>query len=111
MDNIIYHYHELNRLFTEHKISKQYLCITRGVPDDREGVIDIPIEIGRINGIERMVLRPEALQEYRIKRSTNAKRAVTQYRVISESKNAALLEVSIFSSVFYSRLMNLFFID
>jgi 23S rRNA-/tRNA-specific pseudouridylate synthase len=103
--------HELNRLFTEHKISKQYLCITRGVPDDREGVIDIPIEIGRINGIERMVLRPEALQEYRIKQSTNAKRAVTQYRVISESKNAALLEVSIFSSVFYSRLMNLFFID
>jgi len=57
--------HLINRLFTDHKITKQYYCITRGVPDDPEGVIDIPIEIGRVDGKERMVLRPEALEEYR----------------------------------------------
>lgn len=42
-----------------------------------------------------MVLRPELEEEYRrlAKPSTQAKRAVTHYRVISEFKNAALLSV------------------
>ena len=86
---------QLNRMFVEHSIIKRYLCITRGVPDDLEGVIDIPIEIGKCEGKERMVLRPEALEEYKniIKPSKTAKRAVTQYKVISQSNNAALIEV------------------
>ncbi|CAG2117214.1 unnamed protein product, partial [Medioppia subpectinata] len=86
---------ELNRMFCEHKILKRYICITRGVPDQLEGIIDIPVDIGRCDGKERMVLRPEALQEYRdkIKPSKQAKRAVTQYKVVSHADNAALIEV------------------
>lgn len=89
---------ELNRMFVEKKIVKRYLCITRGVPDEPEGVIDIPIDIGICDGKERMVLRPEALEEYKniIKPSKCAKRAVTQYKVLSEEKNAALVEVNLF---------------
>lgn len=84
----------LNEQFSTHQISKQYWCITRGVPDPEEGVIDIPIEVGHVNSIERMVLRPEAAEKFKgIRPSKTAKRALTQYRVLSQSGNAALLEV------------------
>ncbi|XP_054156753.1 uncharacterized protein LOC128955136 [Oppia nitens] len=85
----------LNKLFAEHKIIKRYYCITRGVPDQLEGIIDIPIEMGKCDGKERMVLRPQALEEYRntVKSFKYAKRAVTQYKVMAHNNNAALLEV------------------
>lgn len=91
-------------LFLRGEIRKKYLCITRGVPDDRAGIIDIPIALGSICGEgrnkekrERMVLVPEALQQ--IKGHTSkvqrmAKRAVTEYKVLAEKGNAALMEVS-----------------
>ena len=87
----------LNQLFADRRVIKRYFCITRGVPDKPEGVIDIPIELGHCGGVERMVLRPEALEakqfEGKLKSSRSAKRAVTQYKVISFEGNAALLEV------------------
>ncbi|CAG2183225.1 unnamed protein product, partial [Oppiella nova] len=85
----------LNQMFCEQQIIKRYLCVTRGVPDNLEGIIDIPLEMGRCEGKERMVLRPEALEEYKhkVKSAKFAKRAVTQYKVVSQYGNAALIEV------------------
>ena len=81
---------ELNRLFLERKIQKKYLCITKNTPDVREGIIDIPIELGYIKTgnvkRERMVLCPEPMEDIRAQRrpSRTARRAVTKYRVLDE---------------------------
>ncbi len=86
---------EVQKLFATRKIEKEYLAVTRNVPELREGIIDIPMEKGAVNGRERMVLRPELEEEYRriAKPSTQAKRALTHYNVVSENKNAALLSI------------------
>lgn len=91
---------QLNHLFRGKEIQKRYLCITRGVPDNLSGSIDIPIELGIIRMAkgpkrERMVLCPEPMENIRAQRrpSRKAKQAVTRYRVLSDRGNAALLEV------------------
>ena len=85
----------LSDLFFHNKILKQYWCITKNVPEPNEGVIDIPIEVGSIDGKQRMVLRPEIFEEARriSMPFKNAKRAVTQYKVLDQNGNAALVEV------------------
>ncbi|RWS01723.1 ribosomal pseudouridine synthase-like protein, partial [Dinothrombium tinctorium] len=86
----------LMTLFQQRKIKKYYNAVTRGVPDQKEGIIDIPMEEGRIDGKEIMILRPDLEENLRriIKPSKDAKRAVTYYRVKNERGNAALLELS-----------------
>ena len=85
----------LSEMFAKGRAEKQYYCITRGLPDGREGIINIPIEVGTIEGKERMVLRPELREELRriASPSRDGKHAVTYYKVRSENGNAALLEV------------------
>ncbi|RWS29586.1 ribosomal pseudouridine synthase-like protein [Leptotrombidium deliense] len=85
----------LTSMFKNRKIKKYYTVITRGVPDNKEGVIDIPMEKVIFKGKERMCLRPDIEREYQkmVKPSTHAKRAVTHYKVKKESGNSALLEV------------------
>lgn len=90
---------ELSTLFGQHQIEKKYLCITKNTPDIREGIINIPIELGYIKSgsikRERMVLCPEPMEDIRSQRrpTRTARRAITKYRVLDEAGNAALLEV------------------
>ena len=88
--------HKLQQLFEKKEVIKKYLALTRGVPDNDMGIIDIPMEVGSVEGKERMVLRPEVREELRriVSPSKMAKRAVTQYKIISSRANCALLEVS-----------------
>ena len=85
----------LSDLFFHNKILKQYWCITKSVPEPNEGIIDIPIEVGSIDGKQRMALRPEMFEEARriSMPFKNAKRAVTHYKVLDQNGNAALVEV------------------
>ena len=86
---------EIQQLFAENKVLKEYITITRGVPDPEKGIIDIPIEVGTISGRERMVLRPTLREELRRLASPSrmAKRAVTSYSIIDWHGSAALIKV------------------
>ncbi|CAL1264322.1 unnamed protein product [Larinioides sclopetarius] len=79
--------------FSQRKIIKTYWIVTTRVPDPLEGVIDMPISEGSINGRARMVLHPDLPKETSYQNhSKSGKRAVTHYKVIAESGNAALVE-------------------
>lgn len=85
----------LQKAFEERNVEKVYHVITKSVPDPRKGIIDIPIEEGIVDGKERMVLRPELREGVRKLAfpSKHAKRAVTEFRVLADKGNAALIEV------------------
>lgn len=85
----------LHDLFSKRLVDKTYWAITRNVPTLPEGIIDIPIEEGIVNGLQRMVLRPELEEELRriAAPSRQAKRAVTNYRVLDSGPNSAVVEV------------------
>ncbi|KAF8792780.1 Mitochondrial RNA pseudouridine synthase like protein [Argiope bruennichi] len=79
--------------FSQRKIIKTYWIVTIKVPNPLEGVIDMPISEGSINGRARMVLHPDLPKDVSYQNhSKSGKRAVTHYKVISESGNAALVE-------------------
>ena len=86
---------KIGEMLAKGLIEKHYLCITKGVPDLSEGIINIPIETGLIHGKERAVLRPELREELRriAAPSRDGRAAVTYYKVRSTRSNAALLEV------------------
>ena len=82
----------LKSLFQEHEIRKTYYAVVRGVPKQKEGIIDAPI--GIVNGTLRRSVRSKKMKM--------RKEAVTEYKVIKEWKGAkgddgrgtpALLEV------------------
>ncbi|GFQ73240.1 mitochondrial RNA pseudouridine synthase RPUSD4 [Trichonephila clavata] len=86
--------HMLKSLFAQRKIIKTYWIVTIKVPDPLEGVIDIPISEGSVNDKARMVLHPDLPKDMPYKNhSAHGKRAVTHYKVIAQSGNAALVEV------------------
>ncbi|GIX98727.1 mitochondrial RNA pseudouridine synthase Rpusd4 [Caerostris extrusa] len=85
---------KLKSLFSERKITKTYWIVTIKIPQLSEGVIDIPISEGFINNRARMVLHPNLPKDIPYENhSKHGKRAVTHYKVIAESGNAALVEV------------------
>lgn len=86
---------EIHELFAENRVTKEYLTITRGIPDPEKGIIDIPVEVGSVSGRERMVLRPVLREDLRriASPSKMAKRAVTSYKVIDSHGSAALVQV------------------
>ena len=43
------------KMFSERKILKQYLAITKYVPKETEGEIDIPLFRRKVNGIEKVL--------------------------------------------------------
>jgi 23S rRNA-/tRNA-specific pseudouridylate synthase len=87
---------QLHEIFEKRNVIKNYLTIVRGVPDHHEGIIDIPMELGSVDGLERMVLRPELREELRriVSPSKMARRAVTNYRVLDYKANTSLLQVT-----------------
>lgn len=85
----------LNKLFASGDVRKLYWCITKDVPDPPEGIIDIPIEEYKTDGKSRQGLRPQLIEELRnlTKRKDNSRRAITEYKVLSEYGSASLVEV------------------
>lgn len=86
---------QLNKLFKSDLIKKTYWCITRGVPDPMEAIIDIPIGEFSVAGKIRSCLAPERIEKERqmTKRYREARRAITEYSVIQSHKQVSLVEV------------------
>lgn len=85
---------KLKALFVQRQIEKNYLVVTTRVPYPCEGIIDIPIAEGKIENRVRMVLQPDIPKEMKYKTHVkDGKRAITYYKVVATSENAALLEV------------------
>lgn len=85
----------LNKLFRSDEIKKTYWCITRGVPEPREGIVDMPIGEIKVAGKLRSCPAPESLEESKqlAKKFREARRAISEYRVINSTSHAALVEV------------------
>ncbi|KAG1693752.1 Mitochondrial RNA pseudouridine synthase Rpusd4 [Nymphon striatum] len=97
----------LQTLFENRKIQKSYYGITKSVPDIKEGIINIPIAEGTINGKKRMVLNPDLGEDTRLvmrKNRIKSHQAVTRYKVKIYHGNAALVE-------FFPQTGNFFEID
>ena len=84
----------LREMFSERKISKYYWAIVRGIPEPLNGIIDIPIEAGKTNGIERMHLKPDCDLDFnrKIGATRGAYPATTHYRTLRKCGNACLVE-------------------
>lgn len=84
----------LNKLFKSDQIKKTYWCVTRGVPDPEQAILDIPIAEFTIAGKSRSCLAPEDApdQKQLSKRFREARRAITEYKVIKSTRYAALVE-------------------
>lgn len=85
----------LNSLFQKHRVSKTYLAITAGVPDHLEGVIDMPLAEGEVDGARRMVLNPKLDPEFQrlVPKFRKSFAAVTMYRVLASCGRAGYLEL------------------
>lgn len=82
----------LKKMFKECQLKKTYWAITKGIPNPLQGVIDIPIADGLIEGKHRMVLSPDIKG---IKNPTsNSHLAVTSFKVLASSNSAAFVELS-----------------
>lgn len=86
----------LRSLFKERKIKKYYWALVKSCIYPRSGIIDIPIELEKKNGKERMVLRPYCDEDFNRTMGITSKplTAVTHYRVLREIGDATLVEVS-----------------
>jgi len=93
----------LKQLMAARQIVKTYYAITNGVPNTREGVINIPIGEGHIDDRYRPTLRPDYKASKTITNKSNSKRkcstAVTDFRVLSSHGSAALVECIMLSGV------------
>jgi len=95
----------LKQMFAAKKIVKCYYAITNGVPNPKEGVINIPIGEGKIGERYRSTLRPDySSKENKIITNKKTSRvlasaATTEYRVLSYNHGAALIEVLMLSGV------------
>ena len=64
----------LKQLMAARQIVKTYYAITNGVPNTREGVINIPIGEGHIDDRYRPTLRPDYKASKTITNKSNSKR-------------------------------------
>ncbi|XP_055329531.1 ribosomal large subunit pseudouridine synthase D-like [Paramacrobiotus metropolitanus] len=86
----------LHNMFLRRQIKKQYIAITKTVPQPLEGVINIPIGDSRATGVNRRVLRPVRTDESRLvmnKSSARGAEAITEYEVVGASGHCALVEI------------------
>ncbi|XP_041347380.1 uncharacterized protein LOC121367341 [Gigantopelta aegis] len=85
----------LKNAFRKQEVMKMYWVIVKGIPKPSEGIIDIPMSEGKVEGIHRMVLRPDYTEYTKLtekKRSIKSYRAITRYRVLESASDAALVE-------------------
>ncbi|XP_071529595.1 uncharacterized protein [Panulirus ornatus] len=81
----------LKEMFKEQQLKKTYWAITKGIPSPLQGVIDIPVAEGVIDGRRRMILTPnvEGIKTF----ARNSHMAVTTFRVLAKSNSAAFVEL------------------
>ncbi|XP_070571718.1 pseudouridylate synthase RPUSD4, mitochondrial-like isoform X2 [Ptychodera flava] len=87
---------QLNSLFRHHQVVKKYWVLTIRIPEPSEGVVDIPMAEGEVVGKKRMVLRPDFSLEYKdLSNLPSGKgvKAITNYRVLANEGNCALVEL------------------
>ncbi|XP_069136013.1 uncharacterized protein [Argopecten irradians] len=84
----------LSEAFRERRVIKKYWVITKGIPSPSEGIIDIPMVEGSVDGRNRMALRPNFLPDGRIATKSSIKtfRAETYYKVKASHENSAIVE-------------------
>jgi len=86
----------LKKLFESREIRKTYLALTNGVPKATEGVVNIPVGVGRIGNRFRMTLRPDYMSSNVETNKKNSKAAnsvaITDYRVVCSHNSAALVQ-------------------
>ncbi|CAL1539233.1 unnamed protein product [Lymnaea stagnalis] len=80
------------------QIIQRFWAITKGVPSLPTGLIDIPVGEGKVGDIYKMMLRPRYSKEQKILAHTSkapSKKAVTEYKILSQNLQAALLECTL----------------
>lgn len=82
----------LKSMFKERQLKKKYWAIIKGTPKHMQGIIDIPIAEGMVDGRRRMVLKPDVKSLKST--STKSQIAVTKFKVISTRNSATLVELS-----------------
>ncbi|XP_033747230.1 uncharacterized protein LOC117332438 [Pecten maximus] len=84
----------LSEAFRDRRVIKKYWVITKGTPNPPEGIIDIPMMEGTVDGKNRMALRPNFLPDGRIATKTSIKtfKAETYYKVRASHENTAIVE-------------------
>ncbi|KAL5111789.1 hypothetical protein TcWFU_003538 [Taenia crassiceps] len=99
-------YLKLAEAFANRWIRKSYLCITSGIPREKEGSIYLPISEKQINGVYRMVahrprselrvggdaLRDEVEEVENLEKVRKTTNAITHFNIIDRRNDAALLE-------------------
>ncbi len=70
----------LQKQFSTRKVKKTYIAVVQGAPDEKEALIDMPIE-----------RNPKKPQTFRV--GSNGKPAVTAYKVLKQNEKYSLLEV------------------
>lgn len=85
----------LHKLFRSDRIKKTYWCITSRIPDPTEGIIDIPIGEYKCAGKLRScpVIDDGDKNKQLSRKFREARRAITEYRVLNANQQAALVEV------------------
>jgi len=71
-------YHHLQEQFEKRTIKKKYLAIVEGVPQNKHGIIDLPLNSDPLN-------RPRQIVDYEY-----GKRAITEYRVVSQKNRPSV---------------------
>lgn len=93
---------KLTEAFANRWIRKSYLCITSGIPRQREGKIYLPISEKQINGVYRMVAHRPRLElpvgddvlrdEGEVVETRKTTNAITHFTVLDRHNDTALLE-------------------
>ncbi|XP_060085998.1 uncharacterized protein LOC132565379 [Ylistrum balloti] len=85
---------KLSQAFREQKVVKKYWAITKGIPNPTEGIIDIPMMEGTVDGKSRMALKLNFLPDGRIATKSSVKtfKAETYYKVKASHENTAIVE-------------------
>lgn len=86
---------QLAKAFKSDQVKKTYWCITRGVPRPQEAIIDCPIREHIVGGKRRSCIFPDEVPDkFQLdKKFREARRAITEYRVLNAKKYMALVEV------------------
>jgi 23S rRNA-/tRNA-specific pseudouridylate synthase len=86
-------------MFREKKIIKQYLAVTKFIPELSSGEIDIPLYRREVKNVTKTFLSPDYNENTKILMRSpkhdvdQRKNAITKYRVLDSADKAALLEV------------------
>ncbi|CAF0869260.1 unnamed protein product [Brachionus calyciflorus] len=90
---------KIRTYFDSKKIIKQYVAITKHVPKDSIGEINIPLIRRSVNGVTRTYLSPNYDENTQFvlnrphKDVDKRKNAITKYRVIDSNNNSSLMEI------------------